>query len=311
MKQNLSFLFSFLLIIVNAQKSLYHLPSTKTDVAKNDLKGNVKSVLIKEWEVVVKFGDPVKDVCISKEEIFFTKDSRRDKSSYEYENGEARRTRSYTYNAANKITEIKTSYTNNKVEIQEFLYNPKNQLVEINFYYDRQKLYGKDKYSYDENGLMSIIKYNGDGNFDGQQIYKWDSQSRMITENTWDYKKRPVTLFDFKYDEKGNVIWQGETTQSSGTTIPVSQTEFTYNTKDQRIKMVKKFESAIDSSETFYTYDSYGNILTEIEKYRSKKSPISKYTYTYTYDSNGNWLTKLSEDEDKDYELIEREIKYW
>lgn len=300
------------LVFTNAQRSIYFLTKSVSNVAENDLKGNVKSVLIKEWEMVVKFGDPVKDVCISTEEIHFKKDGNYDEKSYSYENGDAKRTRKYTYNKNNQVTEIKVSYVEgHKVEIQENLYNTKNQLQEINFYFDRKKLYGKDKYTYDENGLVSIIKYNGEGKFDGKQTYKWDDQSRMITENTYNDKQEPVTLFDFKYDKTGNVIWQGETTQYSGTAIPVSQTEFMYNSKNQLTYTFKKLDSYNDSYEIFYTYDAYGNVIKEVEKYRSKKNPVTKYTYTYTYDSNGNWLTKLIEDKDKDYEFIEREIKYW
>lgn len=312
MKLNLSLLFLFSLAFVSAQRSIYILPQNKTDLEKNELKGNVKYVKIKEWEMVVKFGDPVKDICTSTEEIYFKKDGSYQEKSYAYENGDAKRTKKYTYNKNNQLIEIKVSYVEgNKIEIQENLYNAKNQLTEINFYYDRSKLYGKDKYSYDNNQLKSISKYTGDGNLDEKKAFQWNEYSKMLSELTYNKKEEPQTTKNFEYDATRKLIWQNEEVNFSGTFTEMVQTNFIYNSKNQLTSEMQKFSSSGSSLQIFYTYDSYGNVIKEEEKSGTTGKTKIANQYTYTYDSNGNWLTKLSEDDDKDYALIEREIKYY
>lgn len=306
-----SLFFLFSLAFLDAQSIIYDIPHNKTDVANNDLKGNVKYVLTTEWEMVVKFGDPVKDHFTSKEEFFFKKNGYFDQRTFAYERGEAKRTRNYHYNKIDRLSEIKTIYSDRSIETKEFIYNAKNQITEINFYDKKNKLFWKDKYSYDDNGLKSITKYSGDGKYNDKKSFKWDSQSRMIAEYSHDKKEELSEFIYSEYDKNGNLIVQKEGLIFGGTDIPSDKTDFTYNSKNLLVKKATLYDTSKNLYQFFYTYDANGNVIKE-EKKESNPVKISIIEQcSYTYDSNGNWLTKLIENEDKEYTLIEREIKYY
>nr|WP_294904371.1 hypothetical protein [uncultured Lacibacter sp.] len=93
----------------------------------------------------------------------------------------------------------------------------------------------------------------------------------------------------------------------------VTETISIFNKKNQLIKKTERErkKGAADfqlKSETIYEYDQYGNITLE------KKSRLLYTTYKYTYDKYGNWLTQLETHKAGDNSFsfyTERSITYY
>lgn len=153
------------------------------------------------------------------------------------------------------------------------------------------------KYEYNENGQV-VKAYNAAGQFTtstynalGQLIQTTD-YAGTPTAYTYDALGRPlsqtVTIEDditavskYEYDGCGNIIREWKPVQAVGTAAEWSKTEYTYNSRKKLIS-AKQYDGSTLASETAYTYDGVGNMLS---------MNAGGSTTSYTYDRFGNVLS--------------------
>lgn len=194
----------------------------------------------------------------------------------------------YTYDANGNVTQQKL--TASTVITQAFGYNENNQLVKITsnganqawFNYNEQDQVARRKTA---DGNMTFNRYNGTGDLVAREIF--DKNGSLINS------------FVYAYDNKGRII---SVTETVGTNPPKT-TSYVYDELDQLTK-----ETRPDGKIYEYTYDEVGNRLTK-KVTQDGTSTTTTYTYddadqltavngtVYTYDDNGNLLS----DGDKTY----------
>lgn len=126
----------------------------------------------------------------------------------------------------------------------------------------------KYEYTYDENGFI---------------IKKTSTVTGM--EHLSGYENKTV---EYTNDKNGNVLKAVSVKENGIEDI----TEYTYDSENRILKETRS-KGYGDNIEVYhtdeFTYDKYGNILTE---YTKRDSTEKSYTYEYTYDEKGNILEK-------------------
>ena len=154
-----------------------------------------------------------------------------------------------------------------------------------------------EKYEYDENGQVTKA-YNADNQY---ITNTYDARGRLIsstdyagtpTEYTYDDLDRLLTetitietgitaTSKYDYDAAGNIIRKWTPTNAVGCTETWSKIEYTYDSR-KNLTAVKQYDGNSLVSQTSYTYDSVGNVLS---------MTAGGHTTEYTYDRYGNVLT--------------------
>lgn len=148
-------------------------------------------------------------------------------------------------------------------------------------------------YEYDENNNLTTITTN-----------EKTTNIEYNDNNSIDLIEKENVTNHFEYDEYGNVVStnvdttdstnsysSGSTTYSSNGLFPTSQTDILGNTTNYAYDILSGLVKEIirgDGYQENYTYDAFGNILTQ-----TSGTKYSKQTITYTYDVYGN-ITSIS-----------------
>ena len=171
------------------------------------------------------------------------------------------------------------------------------------------------KYEYNENGQV-VKAYNAAGQFTsstynalGQLIqttdyagtptaYTYDALGRLLSQ-TVTIEDDITAVSKYEYDGCGNIIREWKPVQAVGTAAEWSKTEYTYNSRKKLIS-AKQYDGSTLASETAYTYDGVGNMLS---------MNAGGSTTSYTYDRFGNVLSTtdaLGQTETNAYSVLGR-----
>lgn len=171
------------------------------------------------------------------------------------------------------------------------------------------------KYEYNENGQV-VKAYNAAGQFTtstynalGQLIqttdyagtptaYTYDALGRLLSQ-TVTIEDDITAVSKYEYDGCGNIIREWKPVQAVGAAAKWSKTEYTYNSRKKLIS-AKQYDGSTLASETAYTYDGVGNMLS---------MNAGGSTTSYTYDRFGNVLSTtdaLGQTETNAYSVLGR-----
>ena len=313
MKKQLSLIFLAFSFFMNAQVGDYYIPTNKTDLVRNELKGNVKSTQTTTWKMVEKFGEPEKTSKVKVIEGLYLKNGYYEKLIFTGDEYDGKYTYTYLYNKKEQLEEIKAPPLKTFPTRYTFIYNDEGKLIEKNQYDKRNNLSYKDKYKYDKYGPISIAQYKGDGSLYRKKVYEWNSNSQKISEDEYGSKDEPLKMKTYAYNNNGDVSWFKELEHEEGKGITDYKYEYIYNSKNQKVKTISNYDGYI--TERAYYYDSEGSLIKKSKKSGKETSFTVEEEFTYTYDSNGNWTKELrqflNDAKEKTFELREREIKYW
>jgi hypothetical protein len=181
----------------------------KNDLTETNLKGNVKSINLIQFEGVEKFGDveKVKRISLDSDDTYETK-------TFYNKNGfmsklvkldlsdSVIKRESYTYDINNNKLEEITYYSNNTVNYKRiFKYDSLNNLVERDTYNSEDSLSYKSKYEIDEdNNNLLISDYHSDGVLNRKRHKIYDSIGNMIAFNIFDAKGKLEHKYTSKFD---------------------------------------------------------------------------------------------------------------
>ena len=289
----------FTTLICNAQNN------KKTDWENDRLKGKVKSVKIKVYEPIFKFGEIVKDY---EHDIFI-----------DYEDDEGIGIYETYYNITGKITDCKYFYYSGEITGWpigiKYIYDEKGNNIEQREYSDAINVAMKIS----EKGApwsRTLFKYNNDGSI-AEKIY-----------DNYYYQDHETTTYSYKYNERGNVIEENQVEINKhldNEEISIkTKTTYKYDYKGNLIES----EWKVDDSDSYgyHKYDSKGNLIEYknrddkyVYKYDNKGdliecvNPNLDGTYEYKYDKKGNWIEKITyEGETKTpTRITERTIEYY
>lgn len=195
--------------------------------------------------------------------------------------------------ASPQIVQIRYSADGTPVEC---LAGPEGELVQVGLRrYDEQGnlVYYKNTYfdreeTYDPRGNVLEKKSGGK-----QHRFAYDESDRMLSEEILDEKGKQLSLTEYTYDEKGNLILEARGWDGNVHT----ETRYTYDAQGNCLSMIfyqdgKPSQLAVSST---YEYDGKGNLIWQ--KNYLGGEPYG-CTYTYTYDDQGNRLSFLQENDD-------------
>lgn len=136
-----------------------------------------------------------------------------------------------------------------------------------------------EEYTYDENGNVARYRW-GDGSTEYTCDYTYNENGDVLTETNADggvtrYEYNAAGLLVHSYDEPLNELSY--------------QVFYTYDAVGKLLN-VRYGQEYYGYSNISYTYDMYGNILTEVDDSEQYNS-----TYTYKYDSAGNIIYEKEE----------------
>lgn len=275
----------------------------KNDLEERNLKGNVKIVIERAYEVFEKFGE----------------------SEYKLQG-----TYEYHFDKNGNLTLIDENYTQVfnreavKYETFTYKYDKNGNILEKNEYNSNGYLNTKIKNKYDEIGnMIQSSFYNSNGELEQTYTFQYDKKGNEI-RNILSIKNLSPNLVNkckYKYDKKGNILEKEAYNEfrtvsySTGEDGIGSNTTITIYKYDKNGNMIEKKEDG----ETFI-YNKNGDI-----DYRKPNSPLytieaqnnayntsidesgSKDKYEYKYDSKGNWINKKMNNN----RMIERKITYY
>ena len=142
------------------------------------------------------------------------------------------------------------------------------------------------------------IKYN----VETKHIYSYNTNMKLIKDltqlrknNKWVDSKK----IDYDYDITGNKLSSFKSSWRFGRENHFALHTYTYNIDGNiTYKLYKSWQtdgSINNSSRHFYTYDSSGNKISEIQHIRKKGKWFNSKRYIYSYDSKGNMLSHIIE----------------
>lgn len=259
---------------------------TKNDLAKNNIKGKVRTITESQYSGIEKFGEAQKKSLVYK--------------------------KIYTYNHNGNLTEECTYKPDGSLKIKtNNKYDEKGNLTEENNYSpDKNSFFNyKCIYKYDEKGNRTELNnYNFDGDLHYKQTYEHDDNGNLVGEKHYNpdgsFRDNPIT---YKYDDNSNVV--DEKHNNADGTVS-AQITYIYdnnrkNTEQNFFVNEKLFWHGI------YSYDENGNVVEEI--YLNPDNSIrKKMIYKYSNnDKEENWTMQLIFF-DNILELItERVIEYY
>ncbi|MFJ1492301.1 hypothetical protein [Capnocytophaga canis] len=287
---------------------------------KNDLqKAKVKSVRVKSYHAVEKFGEVVKDTLQEINQLDFLMEDHfyilyNEKGNKIEEVHEGLPNKEFTYVYKNeKLVEKKGKNSFYGESKNIYIYNELGNLRELSTYNADGGLIEKRicKYDTKKNNIETNV-YNSDGVLKTKLTYKYDDKGNTIEINSYNSEGGLEIKYTYKYDEKGNTIEKNEyyppNSERAKFTISTSIALSQMSVEDDKEEKVSNFDGSVEYRTT-YKYDENGEII-EKKNYRSQ-SNLEKRTYTYEYDKYGNWVKRITYKNDKPKFIAEREIEYY
>jgi hypothetical protein len=238
----------------------------KTDLAKDRLKGKVRSVTSAGYGV--------------------------DVSSGTVEKGRHIHTSTSKYNTKGYVTEFLSSpgddtieheYVHFKEEKTTYKYDGKNNLIGTNSYMADGVLSDSSSYKVDNKGnRIDWFTFKGDGTLKQNYTTEYDNKGHMLESNEY-FKNRLINRHTFKYDEKGNQV--EENMFGSDGHLRWKET-FAYDAKGNLVEVTDYKQNGSFDARFTYAYDAKGNQIEEKE-FTSESSMKHKRILT-KYDAEGN-----------------------
>lgn len=248
-----------------------------TDWENYELKGKVKSIVEKNWDI-------------------------------EEEKGVDTTVIEMKFNAAGFFTAKTIAFADGRKKIHTY----GNNGNEIEYINDEGF---KSTYTYDENGNM-IGADDSDPKYGGKSVYKFNIDNHLIETINYEPDSTIYSHYIYQYDAKGNQIEfddykgkeiVGKTTFAYNDAGKKTETAFylrgnlneithySYNEKGEESSH-KIFDPEGKLKSTYaFLYDEKGNLIsmtvTDIEQ---EKTTERIYSYSYEYDAQGNWITHTS-----------------
>ena len=285
----------------------------KSDLQKDNLKGNIKSLT----QPCDGYSHSRKGSSLTKEIILYNNKGFKTEWSDYHADGSIDNKRIYKYDEKGNITEYYIVRADGSItDKRNYLYDSKGNLIQEN--------YSEKPDTSDYSSHKNIYKYDDKGN---QIEFVRHHKSKYFAD----------LKFSYKYDDKGNQIEENEYIMDDDGYQRATRTS-TYNDKNKLIKYINSYFGTSDApelskSETYYKYDTKGNLIEEYELYRGHLfyrltykyddkdnciediktdadgiSIIWKTTCKYDYDKTGNWIKKTNL---SDNSITERVIEYY
>lgn len=222
----------------------------------------------------------------------------------------------YEYNANNDIIKhIHTVVYGTKTTV-ETIFNENYKPLKITTTVDSDSEPTINENSYDDDGnLIKSITTKGDKVLSaGEFVYKNGNLVKEVINNAssgtetketeYDSDNNPVKVTfvdtdgrilvdEYRYDEKGTVIWHFHTMNNGHPTIK----EYTYDNNGNLLTEKCAYNDKLEYLHE-YTYNEDGEILSEIGKNKDGEIAIK---YVYTYDENNRLIKKETQEFDKEY----------
>lgn len=255
----------------------------ETDLEKNNLKGNVRSLKEVSYEAITTFGKIHKGS--KKREFFIDHD------------------RYITFNEiGNKTEEKNYSSEGNFLSNWEYKYNDKGLIRKISRFEPVGTLSINEVYEYDDNLIVEYRLLVDTGKID-KTIYKLNENGNVVEETHHNFDSSVFKKI-YEYDNKGNLTT--ELTYSDGK--PAGKTIYVNNDTGDVIADVNYYPDGSFLWKSTYVYDDKHNLI-EFKRSVSGVDTIKKYEYTY--DSRGNWIKKIEFKDDFAMYILERTIVYF
>lgn len=267
--------------------------NSKNDLEKENLQGNVKSVMEIHYNVIEKFG--------------------------KIEKGEKKGFITIHYNQWGNKFEKNLLGAPISVHLTlrkrcSYQYDDQGNMNEESCYNLDGSLYRKHIYKYDNVGnMIERNDYNANGNLEIRFTFKNDDQGKN-TESIW-YTDPDSDQFTtktvYEYDDRGNMI-EGNDYSFSGN----FKSGFTRSYDELGNKVEETIYDRGDKNYNrnfTYKYDEQRNV---VEKNVINSSPryspdLFKYSHEYEYDKSRNWVKNIRFLDGKPYLIIKREIEYF
>lgn len=231
----------------------------------------------------------------------------------------------YEYNANNDVTKHIHTEAQGATTTVETLFDKDYRPIRITTMVGSDSEPKINENTYDDDGnLIKSITTKGDavlsngefvyinGNLVKEVIYNASSGTET-KETEYDSDNNPVKVTfvdtdgrilvdEYRYDEKGTVIWHSHTMNNGHPTI----TEYTYDNNGNLLTEKCAYNDKLEYLNE-YTYNEDGAVLSEIGK--NKDGEIAT-KYVYTYDENNRLIKKETQEFDKEniYEYVFDEV---
>lgn len=289
-----------------------------TTVQKENLKGNVFSVMTSKYDYSENFGNPTEGKLLDLTVTIFDNYGRAVLYNYDTRNyGRGYGLVKYTTDSENKVANI--SMLSSDKNIKEL--SSINEL--INNHFLRECYFVKREIVYNNNIVvrhdifiksMPTSKYR----------LSFSKRAKLIGNGTYEcklYHGNGESYMDFKetYDTNGQLIELDNNRQfnnvySYDNTIEIADAgKYQYNSKRQLTSYIPQKKNTREKKE--YVYNDNGDII-QINTLVSKdKSDVYKKTgeviyNDYKYDENGNWVYRVKSNGKKTLYIEKRQIEY-
>jgi hypothetical protein len=245
-------------------------------LADMGIKGNVKSVLEKEYHV----------------------------TNYDYNNKKEERQAVFIFdNDGNKTEETYTAPSGDVLYHAVYTYSPDGDLIEEktdNFEYNKRFV---KKYTFESKSISVTIEYDSEAPL-MLETYKLDSKNKVIQKIDYSADEIDRTI-NYTYSSAGLKLT--ETHQMSGTNVYF---KYSYNNNGQLKTKTEVNVSGKALHTQSYMYDKKGNLLTETTSYADTPEKL-KISYRYILDHAGNWTEKQEFMNENLFSVTTRELSYY
>ena len=236
----------------------------KNDLAKKNLKGNIKSREVLVYAAKIKNGYVTNGATKGGIKTLYNAFGNKVELVTYDEKQSIVSTWEYTYDASNRLLESKYSGDNVRRNIT-YHYNDKNQLMSSEEAVN-EKVVKKMTYLYDKAGNeieteASFVESKGKS----KSQHAYDDKGYLRETNIYDEKNALQLKQLYTYNDAGQEIQQSIFTDNN---TPSYKRKSTYDAKGNKIK------------DAAFTGDGVVN-------------PSDTYQYKYEYDENGNWTTQI------------------
>lgn len=258
--------------------SLAGIAQKKSEREKDELKGAVKSVTVKEARLTKTDGKFIEETPVLN--YIFSYDLKGNKTGADYYDNKTGvflwkwRAR---FDASGKLTEFVTYEQNGSVSDKRiYTYNPANRKISEIFYKNNKPEY-RTFYKYSrENRRVEKLTYNAEGKLAFKRVYDYDSSGNALREFESDYEGATSDSADkwvYRYDTKGNL-----------------ETKLFYGTDGEENWENDNYGYM---GKTVYVYDERENLIEKIN-YDSNNVIKNKENYDYKFDLKGNWTERTA-----------------
>lgn len=210
------------------------------------------------------------------------------------------------YKGKNLIEKTTFNKQNTPIDIITYDYDAKNNLTGENYFLGVQAVQVKNVYEYDaDNKKIGEVRYSN-GSVVSKTAIEYDSNGRIISEETTDDKGELEYSEKFLYDAKGNI--RSHITFRRVDNIQ-SEELFEYDARNNKTTVTYAEGSAV-KMKTGYTYDENNNI-TSTKTVDGSGTIADERRYVYEYDTTKNWTKKTIYISNQPKFVEERTVTYY